>query len=349
MAHEPWISDESHMALAARRVFARAVRRPVHVLAIALLATGAYTANRALQAPIYEATLYFRLAEGDLTDPNNAPRPPRAIGEYIASVALSRNRVEQIMNKYHWSGAYLARDRVAAIDEFREDIKIDVSRNYFIYDRRQGDAPRSALVTIALSGSDAEQTRALLHEIGDAIVQEQIAQRSGRLAQARELLDAQLTLARARTSSLQATLGRLWLDLANVGGRGAIDIQVQIAALQAEAKGAIEQVLALERRTGDVALSAAAEGEQLGLNFELFDESLVASAPYLTSFQLARRVTLVFAIAMLLTLPVVGAFDDRVYAPEDLEGRGLPFFGALPRFLGDDAGSYRARLRSKRV
>ncbi len=349
MAHEPWVSDESRMGSAARRVFARALRRPVRVLAIALLTTGAYIAWRALAAPSYEATLYFRLSEGDLTDPSNAPRPPRAIRDYISNVALSRTRVEQIMKKYHLSGAYLARNRVAAIDEFREDIKIDVSRNYFIYDRRQDESPRSALVTISLSGSDAEKTRAMLHEIGDAILKEQIEHRSSRLAQARELLGAQLTLARARVNSLQKAMDRLRIDLTNPDARGAIDIRARIAALQAETTGAIERVLVLERRSAAVAFSAAAEGEQLGLNFELFDESLIASAPQLTHFQLVCRAALVLTIVLLLTVPLVGAFDDRIYAPEDLAARGLPLFGALPRFPGDDAGSYGARLRTRRV
>ena len=346
MGQEPWVSDEQRMTLAARRVFARALRRPIRVLAIALLATGAYVASRAWRAPSYEATLYFRLVEGDVTDPRNAPRPPPAIREYISSVALSRTRLEQIMRKYGISEAYLARDPVAAVDDFRQDIEVDVSRNYFIYDRRSDDPPRSALVTISLQGSDAEKTHAMLHAIGDAILADQAAQRSARLAQAHALLGAQLKAARARTASLQAAMDRLWGDLPHADARRALEIRVQISALQAEAKGAIERTLALERRAADVAFSSAAEGKQLGLNFELFDESLVATAPHLAPLQLVHRAALALAIALLLTLPVVGAFDDRIYAPEDLAARGLPVFGALPRFSGDDAGSFGTRSRN---
>jgi hypothetical protein len=349
MSHERWVSGESRMTLVARQVFARAWRQRRRVLVVALLATGAYVALRARRAPSYEATLYFRLAEGDLTDPNTAPRPPSAIREYISRVALSRDRAEAIMKKYGWSGAYLARNRVAAIDEFREEIRIVVDRNYFIYDRRPGDPPRSAQVTISAQGSDAEQTRAMLREIGDAILQEQAAQRSGRLAQARDALGAHLTAARVRTKSLREQIGRLSLDLPKAGARGATDIRAQIAALQAETQGAVEQMLALERRVADVAFSAAAEGKRLGLDLELFDESVVASAPDLTPFQLSRLTALVFMIALLLTMPVVGAFDDRIYTPEDLAARGLPLFGALPHFPGDDEGAYRARRQTMGV
>ena len=66
--------------------------------------------------------------------------------------------------------------------------------------------------------------------------------------------------------------------------------------------------------------------------------------PRLTPRQLAYLGGFVLAIALLLTVPVLGAFDDRIYGPEDLSARGLPLFGALPRFPGDDAGSYRSRI-----
>lgn len=335
------------MALAARRAFARALRRPVRVVAIGLLVAGAYVAGRAWRAPSYQATLYFRLVEGEVTDLRLAPRPPAAIREYISSVALSRSRLEQIMRRYGISGSYLARDPVAAVEDFRQDIEVDVSRNYFIYDRRADDPPRSALVTISLRGSDPDRTRAVLRAIGDLILSEQAAQRSARLAQARELLGTQLKAARARSRSLQGAMDRLWADLRTADGGGAVEIRARISALRAEAKGAIERALALERRAAEVAFTSAAEGERLGLSFELFDESLVATAPHLAPLQLARRGAIALAIALLLTLPVLGALDDRIYAPGDLAARGLPLFGALPRFPGDEAGSSGTRPRSR--
>jgi hypothetical protein len=349
MSHALWVSDEARMASIARSVFSRALRRPVRVLLIASLLTGAYVAGRALKPPIYEATLYFHLAEGDLSDPRNTPKPPSAIREHISNVALSRHRLEEIMRKYHLSERRLARDRVAATDEFREDVLIDVSRNYFLYERRPGEAPRSAQVTISLSGSDAKLTRAVLHEVADAILEQQVAHRSGGLEEARQYLDAQLELARARTRSLQEEIGRLRIEAARADTRRAIDLRARIAALETQARGAIEQALELERRAAAVAFSSEVEGERLGLNLELFDERLEVSTPPLTPLQLALRAAFAFGIVLLLTVPVVGAFDDRIYAPEDLTAFGLPLFGALPRFPGDDACSYSARTSAGRA
>ena len=111
------------------------------------------------------------------------------------------------MKKYNWSTPFLARDPVTAIDEFREDVVVEVSQNYFIYDRRPDDAPRSATIAISLSGSDREKTVAMLQEIGDAILQEQTPQRGERLAQARVLVEAQLASARSRTKSCRRRSG----------------------------------------------------------------------------------------------------------------------------------------------
>jgi hypothetical protein len=347
MAHEQWISDEPRAALVARRLLARALRRRALVLGVSAIAAGSWVALRAARPPSYEATLFYRLAEGDLTDPKNAPRPPRAIRQYISSVALSRSQLEGIMKKYGVSRARLAHDPVAAIDDFRDDIRIEVSRNYFLYDRQPGDAPRSALVAVSFSGPDAERTRAILREIGDAIARDQADQRSERLERAREVLGAELALARERAQAIQGRIEGLQRDASRAGGRTAIGIRAQIAALGAEARGAAEHVLALERRAADVAFTAAAEGQQLGLNLELFDQSLVATAPPLTALQLARLAVLVLAVALALTVPLVGAFDDRIYAPEDLAARGVAVFGALPGFPGDDAGSFGARSRPR--
>lgn len=349
MQGDEWIGDEVRIAALARQVLARALRRPFRVFAFATIATVAVVGARLAKAPTYEATLFFHLLEGDIIDPHNAPRPLRDIREYISNVALSRERVERLMVKYHVSGAYLARNRVAAIDDFRDEIQVDVSRNYFLYDRRAGDEPRSAQVTIALSGDDAVRARAMVHEIGDAILEDQKTKRTGRLNQARELFGEQLNLARVRVRTLQSTIDQLWVRANASDARTAIALRAQIAATQAETRAAIEQMMAVERRSADLTFSANVEGMQLAVKLELFDETLATFAARLTLVQLLRLTVVIFAIGLVVAVAVFGAFDDKVYAAEDLVAQGLPVFGALTRFPGDDAGSYRARAPQNRV
>jgi hypothetical protein len=342
MGADGWIAEESRMAAVTVRALTRAAHRPWTVLAIALLATGAFVAYLEIRPPRYEAALYFRMTEGELGDPSS-PGPPRAIRQYITNVALSREQAEQVMKRYHRSGRNRERDRVAAIDDFREAIKVSVSRNYFIYDRRPSDPPRSAEVSISLSGSDPDETRDALHAIGDAIQRDQATQRSARFSQAGEFLGAQLATARAHMAAVRASVDEATLAAGDGSGPAAIAARAQLAALEVQEKSAQDRVLALERRAADVAFTAAAEGRQLGLKFELFDETFEATAAPITPGRLARRAIVMFLAALILSFPLVGAFDDRIYTPADATLRGMRLFGALPRFPGDARGSLRER------
>jgi 8-oxo-dGTP pyrophosphatase MutT (NUDIX family) len=343
MTSDAWISDEPRLSAAVLGVISRARRRPLRVLALALISAAVLVAARAQRPPSHLATLHFRVAEGELADPGHAPVPPRAIREYIFHVALSRERVKRIMERHRWSSAYLARDPVAAIDEFREEIGIEVSRNYFVYDRRPWDEPRSAQVAISLMGSDAGKTRAVLHDVGEAILRDQQDHRAEHLARASEAVALQLVDARTRVNALQERIGRLQEAAAGAGGGSPVDAQARIATLRVEAAGAIERVVALEKRAAELGFSSAAEREQLGLVLELVDETVVAVAPSLNPWQLAGLGAIALVIALALAALLVGVFDDRVYGAADLTSHGLPAFGELPRFPGDDAGSYRAR------
>jgi hypothetical protein len=349
MTAATWISDEGQVVAIARRALERGWRRPRRVFAVAALAAVAFVGIRLYRPPAYEARLHFHLAEGDVTDPTHAPRPPSAVREYVFNVALSRDRVERVMKKHRWSTRYLARDRVAAIDEFREDVNVEVERNYFVYERRPSDPPRSAVVTVSLVGADPDQTVATLRDIGDTIEEEQRTQRVERLANVRRLLEVEMGRAQERSRHLQASIARMQLEARRARGADAIDLRTRIAALQVEAKAALDEQLVLERRAGDVAFTEAAEGENLGLRLERVDESLVALTRRLSPLQLARGALAVFAVVALLAVPVLGAFDDRVYGPEDLAARGLPLLGGLERFRDDDGGSYRRRPHAKGV
>ncbi len=338
-----WISEEWRLVRAARRALVRARRRPFRVLAWALLATGAVVALQVLLPPRYEATLSFRLTEGDLPDPRVAPRPPRDVRTYISNVALSRHQLKQVMTNHGWMAEWLARDPVAAVDAFREEISVEVGRNYFLFERGRREEPRTAQVTIALTGADPGQTGAMLHEIGQVVLEGQAAQRSVRLAEARDLVARELSGARARAKAVQEALERLSREAMRARGPDPAGIERRIAEQEAAARSAIDQVLQLERRLEAVDFSAAAEEEQLGLRLQLVDERLVLLGPPLTTLALSLQAVVAFLVALLLVSPLVGAFDDRLYEAGDLAEHGLDLVGDFPRFAGDEAGSRRRR------
>lgn len=344
MAADPWIADEPRLLSVAGRVLRRGLRRPGLIFTFAVVATAGYVAARLAKAPVHEATLYFRLTEGELSDPTHGPRPSPDIRQHIWEVSLSRTQLVRIMGQFRVSQAWLARDPVAAVDAFRDDIELDVLRNDFLLDRSPEAPPREATVTLTLAGVDAERTRALVHELGDTILRDQATHRTARLDAARTELEARLADARHRAEALQRDFGELAARARAAGNRvDRIGLEARLSALEVQARDAAEQEGAVRRRLADVAFTGAAEAEQLGFSFELLDERLVTFSPRLSPGNLALRGVLVFALVLVLAMTVAGAFDDRVHAPADVAGCGLPVLGVLPAFPGDDAGSFRAR------
>lgn len=344
--HERWIAEEGTLTAAARRVFARSARRPRWVLGLALLAAAGLTLSRALKAPRHEATAYFLVSEGALAGRENAPPAPRDIRRYIASVALTRSQLERIMRAHGVARAWLARDRVAAVDDFRDGISVEVSANYFLWEREAGAPPRSARVELTVGGGDPDVTRAVLRDLADLVLRTQADERAEHLAATRRLLGERLGEARERTSLLLRQLEGLWRESERRRGRPGAAVLAQIALLEVDAGVAVEQQAALERRVEGIAFAGAMEDDQLGLRVELIDEHLASFALPLPPAWLAAHFLLSFALALLVAAAVVGAFDQRVYAPADLLALGLASFGVFPRFPGDDAGALRARASS---
>lgn len=339
MAGESWVSREEHMGAAARRVFTRAMRRTRPVVLVSFAATVAVLAVRALRAPAYEAALHFRMEEGEIGGQAVTPRPPRDIRRHVTSVAFSRQRLEAVMRKHHVSEARLARDPVGAVEDFRDGIEVEVSRNYFLFERSDLDEPRTAYVTVKLQGADPERTREILRDLGELILRVQREQRVDRLAEARQAFADELARARADTQALQRSLESERRNRGGGGRAAAIEAAAKFGVLEAATLAAIENELAIERRVAAVAFAREAEDRQLGLSLELFDEHVRVMSRPLGIGGVALGALVVFPLILVLVAAVAGAFDDRVYDAEDLALHRLPVFGAVPRFRGDDAGA----------
>jgi hypothetical protein len=250
------------------------------------------------------------------------------------------------MVKHGWSTSYLARDPVQAVDEFRSEIGVEVTRNYFLYDRQASDEPRSAHVALSLRGSDPEAIRAVLHDVGQAVLAEQAAHRTNRLAQSRQLVESQVQQVRARLKTMldAAAASR---DGAPPGG-GAVSA-ARAQALRMESRALLEQLARLEQARGQLSFAATAEDADLGLTFELYDERVQPLIAPLSRRRLAALLVVTFTIVLALATLVIGAFDDRVCCAEDLEAGGFATLSVVGRFPGDEVGSHRARLQARGV
>src|SRR5207244_1584201 len=98
---------------------------------------------------IYSSRIVLRVLEGDV-DIATAPRPKGKLREYVADVAFSSARLGELIRKRDLYPRERARDPSFAmpIEAMRDDIEVEVWRNYFLEQRSVDDPARSARIAI---------------------------------------------------------------------------------------------------------------------------------------------------------------------------------------------------------
>jgi hypothetical protein len=342
LERDAWIAEEPGGSTVLRAVLARASRQPFRMLALALVATALLLGARLVARPSFVGTLTLRLVEGDLQDVRGAPRVPVNIRDYISDVALNRRQILQLMEKHGLSERFRASNPVAAADALREEIGISVVRNYFLLDREFGDAARSASVVLSFTSGRREQALAVVHDIGALLLESQAASRSARLDLARKASAAELAFVQEQLQSLEARRARLVLAKR---GRS----REQVIQARAEEALVLQQMRAVSLRNGDLLKRAAdtelaleAEQSQLGLSFQLVDESVEEIRPPLGAGATSFRAALFLVALLPISGILLGAFDRRVHRGRDVTDRGLLLLGVIPRWDLGAGGSSRA-------
>jgi chaperonin cofactor prefoldin len=282
------------------------------------------------------------MAEGDLQDPRNAPRPPARICEYISDIALNGGSLLRLMEKFGISPRLRQANPVAAVDSMRDDIEIEVARNYFLLDRDEGGEPRTASIVLSFTSGNRDLAQAVAHDIGSALLESQAASRSAELNRARAVVAGEAQHVRFRLQQLQARLSTLLLRQA-AGTRSLAEVRAEIATLQYEISAARSRASDLEKRAADLDVALQAEQQQLGLRFHLVDESVNVRRGPLRGGEAIGYAAFVLAFLLPMVAVLFGAFDERIYRAADLGIHGFPILGVVPRFPGDEAGAYLER------
>jgi ElaB/YqjD/DUF883 family membrane-anchored ribosome-binding protein len=341
-AHDGWIADEPRLLPALANALARAARHPYRTLAVASAATLLLVGVRVASPPSHVATLAFRMAESDLPDARNTPRPPARIREYISDVALTRGQLLQIMEKHGLSVRFRAANPVAAVGAFRDDIEIEVNRNYFLFDRASAGTPRSAEVVLMFTADSPELAQAVVHDIGTIFLESQEASRQAWLKQAREINASETRRADERLRLLREQWGRLLRRESAAGPEEAAAIRAAMASVLHAMEGALARVGSLRNRASSLEFALDSERYRLGLDLRLVDESVRTLRRTLEGAWAALYAALVFSVLLPICAVLLGAFDDRVYLATDVMARGFPLLGAVPRLAGDGGRARRS-------
>ncbi len=316
-----WTDDEPGLRSAAvelGRMRRRAFARPLRTVGLALLVALAAAGVRARKHRVYRSRVVLRATEGDL-DAATAPRPNKRLRQYVLDVAFSNARLSQVIHDFELYPRERARDPSLALEAMRDDVDVEVWRNYFVEIRQLDDAGRSARVAVSYQHRDPQL--AAVHRVAAAVT----ATRDDLARRRATLFAKELALARA-----PAPLARVELD----------DLRKSVEPLETRLRE-------LERERASLDLRAAMERHQLGLRFEIVDPGQAARLGLSKPRELVLIGALVFLLALPLAVLFVGAFDSRVWDADDVRRLGLAPLGELPRYRGDNVGSLDARLRRR--
>lgn len=326
-----------------QRLKRRALARPLKPLALALMLTAALVGMRARKQRVFSSRVVFRVTEGDL-DATTAPRPAKALREYVYDVCFSTTRLIELMKLHDLYPQALKRDPLLAAETMRDDIEVDVWRNYFVDDRTSLDAGRSARLAISYSAKQPALALEVARELGKLVAEVESKTRIQWAADAAERAQHEATAVRDQVTRSQTRIVAAEMALRRA-------LPPHDALLRMELESLRKNLPVLERKAKeqqaaatDFRLRASMEKMNLGLSFEIVDPGTIAK-PGLSR---PRELILFGVLGFLVFLPLAGmfaaAYDKRVFDPEDIKRLGMLPLGHVRSFPGDNVGSLDARL-----
>lgn len=327
-----------------RRLLLRAAARPWLTLALTLLATGAVVAYRARKQQVYESRIAFRVVEGDV-DAGSSPSTNGRLREYVADVCFSTSRLLSVIRARGLYPGLTKRDPSLAVEEMRDDLNIEVWRNYFI-EGAAGPEGREARVAISYQGRDPRQVYDVVRDLGHLVTEAEATSRRDEADSALMAADDEVADAKAILEKAQSDLvAKQFLRVRAQTPAQAAQLLVQSIDLEQGMPKLERQLEAAQKRRNRVYMRAQLERKQLGLRFEQTDPGRVAAAGISRKKLLAFVAVAMFFFSLPLAMIAVGAFDDRIYRTIDVQRLGLRALGGMRPFVGDNVGALEERLR----
>jgi hypothetical protein len=323
----------------------RALRaRWLRTIGLALLCALAIVGWRARKARTFTSRVVFRVTEGDL-DAATAPRPARRLREYVLDVAFSNERLLELIKEHGLYAREMKRDPTFALEAMRDDLDVDVWRNYFMESRQDDDAGRSARIAVEYRARDPETALTVVRHLGRLIAEQEARSRVAMAEDAARQAADEASEARAQLERRQRDIvaREVRLKRGVTPGEAAL-LRVEVDDLKKNVEPLERRLSELEQKKNAFDLRASLEKNQLGLQFELVDPGRAARPGLSKPRELVMIGVIVFEIMLPLAGIFVGAYDSRVYDVEDLRRLGLDAVGHVPRFDGDNVGTLDARL-----
>jgi hypothetical protein len=276
-----------------------------------VLLGGALTALVTFRRHEYAPRFVLRVIEDD-RDARNMPRPPAELATYVREAIFTSEPLFELIRRHDLYPSLMRKNPRAALDSFREDIAIDVYKNFFVEQRQPGDLPRSARLSVSYRAKDRPLALAVTRELGAVIEEHELRTRRAQADDASASANETRDLAQR---AVQARSEQVLQKQAEIRGTASPDpeLQVELVSLFGSLGVLEKRAHVAERRAASLDLGAAFERRGIGLRFEVVEDAELPSA------RAQRRLDILLASgAFLLGLPLltlaVGAFrTERGY------------------------------------
>jgi hypothetical protein len=309
-----------------RRLLRRGRKRRLLAAFLTLLLTGALAARQATNVRRYPARVVLGVTENShLTEgPVQASNDLRS---YVLSAVFTDASLLHVLEKDHYAPAKVASQPRLALEDIRDQIEVDVTKNEFAVPRTPGET-RSALVAIELWLPDPDQAISITRDLGDLVVERDQENQLERLRLDRGIATRAVSVAQSDLDRMHREIARDAIALGSADPRRASELRVQIdnanrslLAATTRLDDAIKQRRALDTVGATMTESVALRWDRVDWGTAAFRVDERASAVEVT----VGGLLVLFPLVLL----GVGAWNRTVYDDRDVRWLGLLALGVV--------------------
>ena len=303
-------------------LFRRARHSPLKVVIGAALLALTVLAIQLIKEHTFGPRFVLRAVEAD-RDARTAPRPKRQLREYVLGAAFSSSALAGLIEKHGLYPGLYRKNPEAAIESFREDIEVEVHRNYFIEDRGPDEGPRSARIAVSFRSPNRELAVAVTRDLGELIVAREQQTRRLQAEHAAEHAELGIESARDRYLDHKRQMRRLSLEPTTLA-------RVKLSGMARSLDALERDVEIAEQRAATYSLGEKLESKELGLMFEVVERGAVPRSAEIEPHELWALFIITFLFGLPLSALAVGAFSRTVHGRNEVEALGLPLLAEVP-------------------
>lgn len=346
---ENWLAEEGgwqRAKLELGRLRRRALARPILVFLVTAAVAGLIGVRTWRKKPEYKASVTFLIDEQRGSDGRMVPPPPPSqLRQYVFDGIFTRGNSLAVMKKFNLFPAKRELDINWAIEEMRDRVDVKTFGNEFLIPDGDELPDRSVRVRITYSGFSPREALVVVRELGSMLRRHEQRARAASAKAAVALVQATIDGLARQIDDLTRVRTRLSMKLANrrTSRSEKAVATMQLKRLLDRIDRLRDQFSAENTKMARTRLISSREQRSMGIRFRLVDWGRMAMPKLKPSFKAMLVGVLVFFFGLPVVGMLVGAFDRRLYRPEDIERLGIASLGQVARYPGHRVGSFAER------